>query len=300
MNTALVTGATDRTGPVAYALQTEGYETLAFDSWSPDAARLGPGTVNCYIQLPGAVAAAGANGPALVARVDAVTAVSPFLADHASVLLVADDLGWDQRRRDALALLTEAALADQGPEAVRVAVLGEISSPGAIVERVRANLPSLADVAPDLGFADWRNEVFNMTGTAGRTYFGWTDGDGRRRVAVLRGAVMSPLKVAGSENGATPGFAWGRTDGGAPLLARAMVADAVGTASRCPQCSGQGGDCRSCGGHGLTEWAGQLVGPFVDEIIDGLPAEGFELRMADVASWLNRRLPRPAAASSPA
>src|SRR5687768_13601626 len=151
MSTALVTGAHDRTGPVACALRSGGLETLALDGWTPDdwapdASPLGPGSVHCYVQLPGAVAVAGAHGSALVARVDAVTAVSPFLADHASVLLVADDLGWDQRRRDALALLTEAALADRGPGGVRVAVLGEYCSPGVIVERARAGLPSLADL----------------------------------------------------------------------------------------------------------------------------------------------------------
>lgn len=268
MSTALVTGAHDRTGPVACALQTEGFETLAFDNWSPDPASLGPGSVNCYIQLPGAVAAAGAHGPALVARVDAVTAVSPFLADHASVLLVADDLGWDQRRRDALALLTEAALADRGPGDVRVSVLGEYSSPGVIVERARAILPSLADLAPDLGFADWRNEVLTMTGTAGRTYFGWRDADGRLCAAVLRGTVMSPLRPAAHDDNGSSSFSWGDRDAGARVLAHAVMADAVG-----------------------AEWADELAGAFADEVVAGLPAAGFELRVSDLAAWLNRHAP---------
>ncbi len=268
MSTALVTGAQDRTGPVAYALQTQGFETLAFDNWSPDAAPLGPGSVNCYVQLPGAVAAAGAHGPALVARVDAVTAVSPFLADHASVLLVADDLGWDQRRRDALALLTEAALADRGPGGVRVSVLGEYCSPGIIVERARATLPSLADLAPDLGYADWRNEVLTMTGTAGRTYFGWKDGDGRPCAAVLRGTVMSPLRAGASAPDGSRTFSWGSSDTGAHLLARAVMADAVG-----------------------VEWADELAGAFTHDVVANLPQDGFELRMADVAAWLHRHAP---------
>ncbi|MGH9035955.1 MAG: hypothetical protein ACRD0O_09330, partial [Acidimicrobiia bacterium] len=152
MSTALVTGATDRTGPVASALRTEGFETLTLDRCAADAVPLGRGSVNCYVQLPGLLPAGGAQPPALVARVDDITAVSPFLAHHAAVLLVADDLGWDQRRRDALALLTEAALADSGPGAVRVAVLGERSTPGDIVERIRATIPSLADISPDLGY----------------------------------------------------------------------------------------------------------------------------------------------------
>jgi hypothetical protein len=265
MSTALVTGAHDRTGPVASALQTEGFETLALDDWTPDAAPLGPGSVHCYVQLPGAVAVAGAHGPALVARVDTVTALSPFLADHASVLLVADDLGWDQRRRDALALLTEAALADRGPGGVRVAVLGEYSSPGVIVERARASLPSLADLAPDLGFADWRDEVLTVTGTPGRTYFGWRDGDGRPCAAVLRGTVMSPLRPGACAPDGSRDFSWGMADTGAHLLARAVMADAVG-----------------------GEWADELAGAFTHEVVANLPAAGFELPVADVAAWLNR------------
>ncbi|MGH8990030.1 MAG: hypothetical protein ACRDYV_02960 [Acidimicrobiia bacterium] len=292
MSTALVTGTMDRTGPVANALRTEGFETVALDHWSPDAAPLGPGSLNCYVQLPGEVAAAGAHGPALVARIDAVAAVSPFLADHASVLLVADDLGWDQRRRDALALLTEAALADAAPRTVRIAVLGEWSSAGAIVEQVRSTAPCLADLGPNLDYADWRTEVFTVTATAGRTYFGWTDGDGRRRVAVLRGAVMSPLRPPGHDGLVPPDFSWGCVDGSAHLLARALVADAVGTTSHCTGCSGHGGECPACRGHGLTDWADGLAGAFLDEIVDGFPPVGFEFRMADMAAWLDRRLPR--------
>ncbi|HEY3240483.1 MAG TPA: hypothetical protein VGL92_13010 [Acidimicrobiia bacterium] len=292
MSTALVTGATERTGPVASALRTEGFETLALDRWALDAVPLDRGSVNCYVQLPGVLPAGGAHPPALVARIDDVTAVSPFLAHHAAVLLVADDLGWDQRRRDALALLTEAALADHGPGAVRVAVLGERSSPGDIVERVRATVPSLADLAPGLGFADWRSEVLSMAGTAGRTYFGWMDGDGRPRAAVLRGTVMSPLRPAASATDPSPLFSWGSSGNGAHLLAQALMADAVGADSRCAGCAGTGGNCPACGGDGLTEWASELAGAFVDEVVANFPSEGFELRAADMASWLNRYAPR--------
>jgi hypothetical protein len=292
MSTALVTGAIDRTGPVASALRTEGFETLTLDGGSVEAVPLGRGSVNCYVQLPGLLPAGGANPPALVSRIDDVAAVSPFLADHAAVLLVADDLGWDQRRRDALALLTEAALADHGPGAVRVSVLGERSTPGDIVERVRATVPSLADLAPDLGFADWRDEVLTMTGAAGRTYFGWTDGDGRRCAAILRGTVMSPLRPAASNGGPPPVFSWGNSDSGAHLLAQALMADAVGADSRCDRCSGRGGACPACGGHGMAEWANELADAFTHEVVAAFPGEGFELRVADVASWLSRHTRR--------
>jgi uncharacterized protein DUF6166 len=268
MSTALVTGTTERAGPVARALRTEGFETLALDHWSADAAVLGPASLNCYVQLPGVIPVAGAQAPALMARVDDVAAISPFLADHAAVLLVADDLGWDQRRRDALALLTEAALAEDGPGAVRVAVMGERSTPGDIVQRIRATVPSLADLGPDLGYADWRSEVLNVTGTAGRTYFGWMDRDGRRRAAVLRGTVMSPLRPVASDADPSPVFSWGSSNHGAHLLARALMADAVG-----------------------ADWADELAGAFADEVVAEFPLEGFELRVADVAAWLNRRAP---------
>jgi hypothetical protein len=294
MTTALVTGANDRTGPVASALRTEGYETLTLDHYGPDAVHLGRGSVNCYVQLPGLLPAGGAEPPALVARINDVTAVSPFLAAHAAVLLVADDLGWDQRRRDALALLTEATLAEHGPGEVRVAVLGEHSTPGDIVERARGTVPTLADISPDLGYADWRDEVLTMAGSTGRTYFGWADGDGRPRAAVLRGTVMSPLRPSASGTGAAGnggGFSWGNSEPGAHLLARALMADAVGAESRCALCSGAGAGCPACGGHGLTEWANNLAGAFV-EVVAGFPAEGFELRAADVAVWLNRHTPR--------
>jgi hypothetical protein len=292
MSTALVTGATERTGPVASALRTEGYETLAFDHGAFDAVPLGHGSVNCYVQLPGMLPAGGASPPALMARINDVTAVSPFLAHRAAVLLVADDLGWDQRRRDALALLTEAALVEHGPGAVRVAVLDERSAPGDIVRRVRATVPSLADLSPDLGYADWRDEVLTMAGTAGRTYFGWTDWDGRPCAAVLRGTVMSPLRPARSAAGPLPVFSWGSSDPGAHLLARALIADALGADRRCARCSGTGEDCSACGGRGLTEWADELAGAFVDEVVAGFPPEGFELRVADVAVWLSSRVPR--------
>jgi hypothetical protein len=69
------------------------------------------------------------------------------------------------------------------------------------------------------------------------------------------------------------------------------MADAVGAESRCALCSGAGAGCPACGGHGLTEWANNLAGAFV-EVVAGFPAEGFELRAADVAVWLNRHTPR--------
>lgn len=61
-----------------------------------------------------------------------------------------------------------------------------------------------------------------------------------------------------------PAFSWGARDDGTRLLARAVITDAVG-----------------------PEWADRLAGPFADEVVANLPPTGFELRVADVAAWLN-------------
>ena len=152
---------------------------------------------------------------------------------------------------------------------------------------------ALADLAPDLGYADWRDEVLNMAGAAGRTYFGWTDGGGRRCAAVLRGTVMTPLRPAPSSADLPSVFSWGdRDDPGAHRLARALMADAVGAESRCGSCAGAGGDCPTCAGHGLTGWADDLAVIFTNEVVADLPPDGFELRVADVASWLSRHTHR--------
>src|SRR5207244_1215026 len=67
-------------------------------------------------------------------------------------------------------------------------------------ERTRARGVSLVDLAPEMAYADWRNEVFNLTSGVEYTYFGWRLADGARRAAVLRRSVLSPLP--GAEGGA--------------------------------------------------------------------------------------------------
>jgi len=154
-------------------------------------------------------------------------------------------------------------------------------------------MSTVADLAPGLGYTDWRDEVLNMTGTAGRTYYGWRDGSGRRRAAVLRGTVMSPLRPAASGDDPAPVFSWGSSDPGAHLLAQALMADAVGAESRCVLCSGTRRDCPTCAGHGLQDWARELAGNFAHEVVSGFHPEGFELRVADVASWMDGRVRSP-------
>lgn len=270
MGTALVTGTADRARDVAGALRTEGFETLVLDHWRPDVPA-GPGTLTCYVQLT--VGAGGGSGTdAVVARVDAVTAVSPLLTGNAAVLLVADDPGWDPRRRHALGLLAEAALAARIGGGVRVSVLGAEASPSEIAVTARGERAqpdaSLADVAPDLGFSDWRSEVLSLAASPERTYFGWVAPDGRRCVAVLRGTVMSPLVPPGP--GPEPVVSWGAADAPCRLLSHAILTDAAGS----------------------PDLVTDLTGAFAEEVLASCPADGFELRGGDVATWLMRHSPR--------
>jgi hypothetical protein len=117
---------------------------------------------------------------------------------------------------------------------------------------------SLADLAPDMPYADWREEVFNLTSSTGSTYFGWRGSDGLRRAAVLRRSVLSPLSGAGD---------------GALGLARAVLSDALGGAV-----VGE-----------LQDWALSLADDFLREVITSLPDEEFELPIHEVAAWVLRR-----------
>jgi hypothetical protein len=55
-----------------------------------------------------------------------------------------------------------AILADHHRDGVRVDVVEDVRSPAEIVRFANSEAPSwseYADMAPDLGFADWRNEI---------------------------------------------------------------------------------------------------------------------------------------------
>lgn len=177
MRSVLVSGPADEAIALACALRQQGFATFGLDL----PPQLGTGAagerpvrpVDCYVQLPPST---GVNGPAaghgsptrsLLLRVEAVSVVSPLLAHDATVLMVADDC--DRRRRDALRLMAEAALNDAGESRRSVVVLDEPLSPSAMIAAARRReahrFPlSLADVAPELSYVDWRNEVFSLTG----------------------------------------------------------------------------------------------------------------------------------------
>lgn len=178
MRSVLVSGPADEATALACALRQQGFATFGLDL----PPRLGAGAaggrpvrpVDCYVQLPPAAAPNGAGGGhgsptrSLLLRVEAVSVVSPLLAHDATVLMVADDC--DRRRRDALRLMAEAALNDVGETRRSVVVLDEPLSPSAMAaaalrREANSGFPlSLAGFAPELPYADWRNEIFSLTG----------------------------------------------------------------------------------------------------------------------------------------
>ena len=121
-------------------------------------------------------------------------------------------------------------------------------------ERRAAPPLSLADLEPDLDYADWRNEVFNLTSSPDPTYFSCPDRDGTPRLAVLRGTVLSTLTDGSTEH----------------AVARAMLADAL----------------HAAGTIDLQEWADKLADDFVDDVIGPDSATGFEIRLRTVAAWV--------------
>jgi hypothetical protein len=268
LNTALVTGAIDHSQAVALALKSEGFDALAWEGAVPGAAdSLPPRSVDCYVQLapitssPSPAGAQAAGAGSLAHRIDTVVRVSPLLAPDAAVVLVAAERGWDPAALHALRALAAAAVSKRVGTGVRVAVVdsfeaGDIAA-AARRERGQARAVSLADLAPDMAYTDWRDEVFNLTSGAESTYFGWRRGDGAQRAAVLRRSVLSPLPGANDD---------------AHGVARAVLTDALGAA---------GGD--------LQQWARSLAADFHDEIIASLQQEEFELPMHQVAAWVLRR-----------
>lgn len=172
MRSVLVSGPADEAAALACALRRQGFATFGLDL----PPRLGTGAtgarpgrpVDCYVQLPPSRQQAGSPTRSLLQRVEAVSVVSPLLAHDATVLMVADDC--DRRRRDALRLMAEAALNDVGECRRSVVVLDEPLSASAMAaaalrREANSTFPlSLAGFAPELSYADWRNEIFSLTG----------------------------------------------------------------------------------------------------------------------------------------
>jgi hypothetical protein len=195
MRSVLVSGPADQAGAVADALRRQGFDTFGLDL----PPQLGTGAagesprrpVDCYVQLaPGDGGGGGSPTRTLLRRVEAVSVVSPLLARDATVLMVADDC--DRRRRDALRLMAEAALNDAGGGAARVVVLDEPLSPSMMAaaahrREARRDRVSLVELAPDLPYADWRNEVFSLTGRDDSLIREWIAGQHAHRCLTSAG-----------------------------------------------------------------------------------------------------------------
>jgi hypothetical protein len=113
---------------------------------------------------------------------------------------------------------------------------------------------SLADLEPDLDYADWRNVLMNFISSTDPTYFSWPEPADAHRIAVLRGSVLSTLAVGETVRG----------------LARAVLADAL----------------HAAGTAGLEEWAEKFADEFVDEVIGPEVARGYEVPLRSVAAWV--------------
>ncbi len=168
--TALVTGAPEWVPHVAIALKSEGFDIVSAGEEAP----LAPGSLDCYVQLPGVAPvpnqralsrARSVVADDLLTRVDVATRLAPCLAPHAVVLLVGEEsLRWP------LEMLAEAIAAEA--RGVQAKVVGGSRPPSEIAALAHPNgqprsWRSYLDEAPELGFADWRDEVICLTSSAG-------------------------------------------------------------------------------------------------------------------------------------
>jgi len=191
--TAMVTGSPERVPDIAIALKSEGFDILAAGAEAPvnGPGGLTPGSVDCYVQLPGsslhpdrsAVAQARAViADELLARFDAAARLAPLLAPRATVVLVADGRRGEVETPESRALrrlvgvLAEAILRDHGSEGVRATVVDEDRAPDEIAALARGRVlrpgaaavpwSAYAEVEPGLPFANWRDEVLCLLSAA--------------------------------------------------------------------------------------------------------------------------------------
>lgn len=250
--------------------------SIAVLTTSPERAR----AVATALRNQGFNAVAIASGPDTTASlvVDATTdlkalaVVTPLLADADTVVLVADN---------------SAGVEPGFPSAVA-------SPRGRWGRAAGRHDGSLADITPDLAYADWRDEILSLTDEPEGTYLGWLGRDGRPRVGVLRGATLSPLHPAGPTSDLTA--SWAASDENARVLARALVADALGALVRCPACR-EGRACPDCDGRGLNETGRQLADALAEDVVVRLPAAGFEVPAGQIEAWLRQRVAASATAS---
>ncbi|MEP7036479.1 MAG: hypothetical protein ABI934_12890, partial [Actinomycetota bacterium] len=184
----VVTGAAERVAAVAAALRDAGAEVTAVDDLGKLEAVLagiGPGSVDCYVQLPVQVAARGKAviervrnflEDGLISRFTASSTILPTMSDGGRVVLVGGNTPVeatapdDQSARLALLdVLAHAIQADKSATRIRVRVLPHDESAEHIAavalggEPTREQaLASLRAREPEMSFADWRIEVMGL------------------------------------------------------------------------------------------------------------------------------------------
>lgn len=307
VRTAVVTGPSAPAGETAAALQGAGFDAVVLDggdSLAEARARL-RGRVDCYVGLPGGGSAVDGDGSdalrALLTRLDALAVAAPLLSTEGIVVIVIDPSlpvaeGGGQLW-EAVRALTDTAAGHDQQTATEVRILDAHSSAIDIAAAARPRHaprspgvslgpgPSLADVAPSLGYAEWRDEILSLSTATGATYHGSIGPAGRRAAVVARGTVVSPLWPAGVVPPVA--FSWGDAGPGTYLLAGRILVDLLGTGAACPACETGTKACPLCLGSGLSDQVAQLVGAFVEDVVRAFPRdESFELSAADVRAWI--------------
>jgi hypothetical protein len=186
---ALVSGCDERAEQVAQALREGGADVSVVDDparLQEIAARLEPGTLSCYVQLPVYVDVSGATlvgrvrtflQKGLLARFDAADAVLPALRDDATVVLVSGNTAVeggsmpdDAAARFALLnVLAHAVRAEKAPGVVRVRMVEADTPPEQIAgvalrgEPVRRSaVAQVQQREAEMSYEDWRAEVMGL------------------------------------------------------------------------------------------------------------------------------------------
>lgn len=214
-------------------------------------------------------------GPA--AQIDAVAAL--LRTCGFDVTVVAGD--GPEGVPDAVRVLTEGVMGPVAAGGVSVGVVCQADSAEQTLTALRPETPSavslslLADAAPDLPFAEWRDEIMSATSDRARSYLGWTTADGRRRAVVLSGSVLSPLP---EPDHGQASLAWGEPGPGAVALAESILSDALGMPDPMRSESSP------------SRLAAEISEAFAEEVVMHLPLDSFELSAAEVAGWGRRHL----------
>lgn len=283
MSVALVTGGTD-VPVVTNELRRQGFEVIVMDDGQLAESTVRWRPIDRYVQLPPAArdpwGGAALMATQLATRIEVLGVVAPYLAPTAELVLVTD--GWERPWRDALQACAEAVVVDHGLGGARVGVVGDVTSAATASAPVASSL--LAEVAPDATQDEWRREIMSLTTGATATspsYFCWLGSDGRPKAAILRGPVLSPLRLVGADAGPVPGG----TDA-AIVVARSILAEELGDDARCAACRGTG--CAECDGSGLATSAAGLAKVFAEEVVGaaGLTPQGFELPASRAGRWI--------------